>query len=393
MDPFVRQHLHDDVNELALQYAKYPGVDIRGAIVQIRGWQIAERKLPLWSQTDGILFPEHISLEQCSSQTTAEYKAEVIGSVVGNKDTMTDLTGGYGVDAAMIGRQFDRLTFVEPNSELCVLAQNNLPLLGIRNLSVVNSTCEVVLDSLEKHDLIYIDPSRRDRNGRKTFAVEDCTPDIRLLQDLLLSKGRWVMVKLSPMLDLSSVVSSLRSVHEIHVVSVAGECKEILVLMSSEATVSSPRIVCVNLVGKDTRQCFSFNSEDEKTAVCRYTSRIDRYLYEPNASIMKAMCFKSVASVFNVHKLHPNSHLYTSDSMVDGFPGRSFEVVRTMPMDKRTFKELRTYGQANLSIRNFPSTVAELRVKTRLKDGGDLYVFVTTLADNSKVCIVCRKIR
>lgn len=391
MDSFVREHLHDDVNELALQYSKYPGVDIRRAVVQIRGWQIAEKKLPLWSQTDGILFPEHISLEQCSSQTTAEYKAEVMESVVENKGRMTDLTGGYGVDAAMIGRQFNYLTFVEPNSELCELAQHNLPLLGIGNLSVVNSTCEAVLDGLEKQDLIYIDPSRRDRNGRKTFAVEDCMPDIYRLQDKLLGKGRWVMVKLSPMLDLSSVATGLRSVHEVHVVSVAGECKDILVLMSDEATVSSPRTVCVNIVGKDRRQSFTFTPEDEKAAVCHYTSRIDRYLYEPNASIMKAMCFKSVASVFSVDKLHPNSHLYTSDSLIEGFPGRSFEVVGTMPVDKRAFKELRTYGQANLSVRNFPSTVAELRAKTKLKDGGEMYVFFTTMADNSKVCIVCRK--
>ena len=391
MDSFVREHLYDDVNELALQYAKYPGVDVRCAIIQIRGWQIAEKKLPLWSQTDGILFPEHISLEQCSSQTTAEYKAEVIESIVENKDKMTDLTGGYGVDAAMIGRQFNHLTFVEPSKELCRLAHHNLPLLDVSNLTVVNSTCEAVLEGLEKQDLIYIDPSRRDKDGRKIFAVEDCTPDIYRLQDQLLGKGRWVIVKLSPMLDLTSIATGLRSVHEVHVVSVAGECKEILVLMSGEVMVSSPKIVCVNIIGKDKRQSFIYNTEDEKVTICRYTSRIDRYLYEPNASIMKAMCFKSVASVFSVDKLHPNSHLYTSDRMIEGFPGRSFEVVSIMPMDKRALKELRTYGQANLSVRNFPSTVAELRAKTKLKDGGDQYIFFTTMADNSKVCIVCRK--
>ncbi len=391
MDSFVREHLYDDVNELALQYAKYPGVDVRCAIIQIRGWQIAEKKLPLWSQTDGILFPEHISLEQCSSQTTAEYKAEVIESIVENKDKMTDLTGGYGVDAAVIGRQFNHLTFVEPNKELCRLAHHNLPLLDVSNLTVVNSTCEAVLEGLEKQDLIYIDPSRRDKDGRKTFAVEDCTPDIYRLQDQLLGKGRWVMVKLSPMLDLTSVATGLRSVHGVHVVSVAGECKEILVLMSGEVMVSSPKIVCVNIIGKDKRQSFTYNNEDEKVTICRYTSRIDRYLYEPNASIMKAMCFKSVASVFSVDKLHPNSHLYTSDRMIEGFPGRSFEVVSIMPMDKRALKELRTYGQANLSVRNFPFTVAELRAKTKLKDGGDQYIFFTTMADNSKVCIVCCK--
>lgn len=391
MDSFVREHLYDDVNELALQYAKYPGVDVRCAIIQIRGWQIAEKKLPLWSQTDGILFPEHISLEQCSSQTTAEYKAEVIESIVENKDKMTDLTGGYGVDAAMIGRQFNHLTFVEPSKELCRLAHHNLPLLDVSNLTVVNNTCEAVLEGLEKQDLIYIDPSRRDKDGRKIFAVEDCTPDIYRLQDQLLGKGRWLIVKLSPMLDLTSIATGLRSVHEVHVVSVAGECKEILVLMSGEVMVSSPKIVCVNIIGKDKRQSFTYNTEDEKVTICRYTSRIDRYLYEPNASIMKAMCFKSVASVFSVDKLHPNSHLYTSDRMIEGFPGRSFEVVSIMPMDKRALKELRTYGQANLSVRNFPSTVAELRAKTKLKDGGDQYIFFTTMADNSKVCIVCRK--
>lgn len=227
MDTFIREHLHDDVNELALRSTKYPGVDMRHAIRQIQGWQIAEKKLPLWANTDGILFPEHISLEQCSSQTTAEYKAEIIGSVVSYKGTMADLTGGYGVDAAIIGRLFNNVSFVEPNGELCRLAQNNLPLLGIKDFTVINSTCESVLDGLEPQDLIFIDPSRRDKNGKKVFAIEDCMPDIYRLQDLLLTKGRWVVVKLSPMLDITSVVTKLRSVQEVHVVSVAGECKEI----------------------------------------------------------------------------------------------------------------------------------------------------------------------
>lgn len=391
MDTFIREHLHDDVNELALRSTKYPGVDMRHAIRQIQGWQIAEKKLPLWANTDGILFPEHISLEQCSSQTTAEYKAEIIGSVVSYKGTMADLTGGYGVDAAIIGRLFNNVSFVEPNGELCRLAQNNLPLLGIKDFTVINSTCESVLDGLEPQDLIFIDPSRRDKNGKKVFAIEDCMPDIYRLQDLLLTKGRWVVVKLSPMLDITSVVTKLRSVQEVHVVSVAGECKEILVFMNSNTTVSSPKIVCVNLLNGNNRQHFSFKPEDEKIAVCHYTSRIERYLYEPNASVMKAMGFKSVASTFSMDKLHPNTHLYTSDRLIDDFPGRSFEVLRAIQINKTNLRELQTYGQANITVRNFACTVAELRKKTKLKDGGDIYIYFTTLADDSMVCIVCCK--
>ncbi len=391
MGPFIKKHLHDDVKELALQYAKYPDIDMRQALVQIQGWQIAEKKLPLWAQTDGILFPVHLSMEQCSSQTTAEYKAEVISRLLPVRSTMTDLTGGYGVDATMIGRLFSHLTFVEPNADLCKLAQNNLPLLGVNDFTVIDGTCESVLADLDRQDLIFIDPSRRNANGAKTFAMEDCTPNVLQLQDQLLQKAGMVMIKLSPMLDITSVISSLKSVKEIHVVSVAGECKEILALMDSETTDSSIQVVCTNLLGNGLSRQYAFCPEDEEHAACHYTPQVGQYLYEPNASIMKAKCFKSIASSFGVNKLHPNSHLYTSDEYVPDFPGRSFCVVKTLPMDKQGIKELQTFRQANLSIRNFSSSVAELRKKLKLKEGGDLYIFFTTLADNHKAAIVCRK--
>lgn len=329
---FIKEHREDNVQELALHAKRYPQIDIPKAVVQISGWQSARHKLPLWAATDRIIYPAHLSLEQCSSQATAEYKLHILqrtfksSEVTDGHDSlsMTDLTGGFGVDAAIMARDFDKLIFVEQKKELCDIASQNLPLLGIEHPEIINDDSEKVLENIPHQRLIYIDPARRDSRGGKTVAIKDCTPDVTRLNDTLLDKADIVMLKLSPMLDISSAERDIKGIKEIHVVSVDGECKETLFLLSKDCIQGhTPRIYCINITQNGISE-FSFTKEEEQNAVCNYTDMPGKYLYEPNASIMKACAFKSLASKFRTDKLHPSSHLYTSDCLYDDFPGRKF---------------------------------------------------------------------
>lgn len=385
---WIQEHLHDDVNELALHASNYPDVDMQQALVQIRGWQIAEKKLPLWAQTEGVLYPNHLPLEQCSSQLTAEYKASLMMQL-SPRSTMTDLTGGFGVDAVMIGREYQHLTYVEQREDLCQLAQHNFPLLGITDFEVIQARCEEVLERLPHQHLLMIDPARRDASGRKTVAISDCTPDVCQLNHLLLAKADVVMIKLSPMLDITTALRQLKGVYQVHVVSVQGECKEILLLLQ-QGEVQAPQMVCVDIT-REGIQRFCFTREDEQAAQCPYTQAVGDYLYEPNASLMKACPFKSLAQHFHCRKLHPNSHLYTSNEHIPDFPGRSFKVTNVLPLNKQTTKQISQLRQANISVRNFPATVADLHKRLHLADGGDTYLFATTLADNRRVLIISSK--
>ena len=397
IEKWIQEHLHDDVNELALHASRYPEVDMREVLVQIRGWQIAEKKLPLWAQTEDIRFPDHLPLEQCSSQLTAAYKASLITSLP-RRETMTDLTGGFGVDAAMIARHFGHLTFVEQREDLCRLARHNFPLLGLHDFDVVNADALDVLPNLPHQDLIFIDPARRDVHGRKTVVLSDCAPDVTELAPQLLDRADTVMVKLSPMLDITAALRQLQDVQEVHVVSVDNECKELLLVLSNHSPhpgaygepVEPPLITCVN-IHRDVVSVFFFTRSDEEQSTCRYTSNVATYLYEPNASVMKACPFRTLAKRYGLDKLHPNSHLYTSDMCVPDFPGRCFRVEDVVLLNKQTTRQLAWLRQANLSVRNFPVTVADLRRRFRLSDGGDTYLFATTLADMSRVVIVCKR--
>lgn len=406
---FVRKHLNSDVRSLMLQARRYPDVDMRKAVVQISAWQTAQKKLPLWATTDGIVFPEHLSMEQCSSQQTAEYKGEVFAKWLkpsAEKDAIhiTDLTGGFGVDATCLVRsvgneQNAHLTFVERNAELCEIAQHNLPLLGVNHADVLCADSEEVLTQLATHQhLIFIDPARRDNHGGKTVAISDCTPDVIQFNDLLLDKADVVMLKLSPMLDIAEAERQLKGIREIHIVSVNGECKETLFVLQKEAKTSDgfaenePKIVCVNLLPNQSAQTFIFSHSIERNASCTYTSELKHYLYEPNASVMKAMAFKSVAEHFRLEKLHPSSQLYTADTLIPDFPGRIFEIKDSSHFNKKELKNLlKDIHKANLTVRNFPLSVAELRKRLKLSDGGSDYLFATTLADDSHVLILCKK--
>jgi len=410
---FVREHRQDDVRGLMLSAQRWPQVDVRQACVQIAAWQRARQKLPSWAANDAIRYPEQLSMEQCSSELTARYKGEVarrhlLASGEGRTEAtrrMADLTGGFGVDATMLAQSLSpcRLTFVERSPELCDLARHNLPLLGVDRADVLCTDCEQALARLPRQHLLFLDPARRDQHGGRTYAIADCTPDVARLLTSLRERCDVLMLKLSPMLDLSAALRELQGVGEVHVVSVDGECKELLLIIKGSA--ASPAqdttplagergeaYVCVNLSDRHPRQTFVFTHAEERQAACPYTTTLRRYLYEPNASVLKAGAYKCVAQRYSLEKLHPSSHLYTADTLVADFPGRCFEVVASSDFAKRKLKALLAgLSKANLSVRNFPLGVAELRRRLHLGEGGDDYLFATTLADGQHALVRCRK--
>lgn len=383
---FIQAHTTDDVRLLALQNKKYPQVDMSMAMIQIAGRQAAIEKLPTWSKTESIWYPRHLSLEQCSSETTARYKATLVQG-----ETFTDLTGGFGIDCFIISQRFNSATYVERQEELCEIAAHNAPLLGLRNMSVENKDAVAYLQDMQPVDCIFIDPARRNEHGGKTVVISDCEPDVGNLEGLLLEKAGQVLIKLSPMLDLSLALKELKYTKEVHIVSVNNECKELLLLLE-KGTFETIPVHCINLTSKG-EQHFTFTSAQEQNNDCRYTASVESYLYEPNASILKAGAFRSTASVYELKKLHPNSHLYTSNQFIKSFPGRVFRVTGQCSFNKKEMKEiLRDIRKANLTVRNFPESVAELRKRMKISDGGNVYLFATTLNNNQKVLIRCEKV-
>ena len=383
---FIEEHARADVRSLALQAKKYPEVDMAMAVVQIAGRQIAEAKIPSWYQVEGLLYPKHLSMEQCSSEATALYK---MGLVEGK--TFADLTGGFGIDCSFLSRKFKQADYVERQAELCELAGHNFPLLGL-NIGVHNEDGVDYLKRMQPVDCLYLDPARRDGHGGKTVAISDCEPDVSALEELLVEKAKTVMVKLSPMLDLSLALKSLKHVQEVHIVSVNNECKELLLLLRKGVVSSEIKIHCEHIMNSCEHQHYAFTLSEEHTSECPLAEAVGAYLYEPNASILKAGAYRSLTQTYPVEKLHASSHLYTSACFVEDFPGRRFKVEAVSGFGKKELKEfMQGMEKANLTIRNFPSTVAELRKRLKLKEGGEDYLFATTLADESKVLIKCRK--
>ena len=399
---FIREHRFDDVRKLA--FASHPeGVDLSFALSQISGRQAIKTKIPSWYENNLIIYPKHLSLEQCSSEATAKYKASLVKG-----DSLVDLTGGFGVDCAFMSGPFKSTIYVERSEELCNIAGNNFNALGLNPIQVVHGQAADYLDKISKVDCIYIDPARRDGIGEKVVAIQDCEPNIIELKEQLLNKAEAVMIKLSPMLDISLALQSLPETTEIHVVSVAGECKELLFILKNRFLTSSfltafgmtdlplppPKgdsvhVSCINILKSGIIQEFSFLKSGEQQCVINYTSELQHFIYEPNASILKAGAYKSIAHRFNLKKLHPDSHLYTSDQLVKNFPGRIFKFIAAFSFNKKEIKEnLHHVEQANISIRNFPGSVDELRKKLKLKDGGNTYLFATTLYNNGKKVIL-----
>ena len=382
---FIKEHRQDDVRQLALKAHVYPEVDMLTAITQIAGRQAVAAKIPSWHQVDELQYPVHLSLEQCSSEVTARYKASLLKG-----DSLVDLTGGFGVDCAFMAKNFRQVTYVERQEELCEIAEHNFVQLGLSNISVFHKDSVSFLREMNEAGCIFIDPARRSRHGRKIIKISDCEPNVEELETVLLEKGKEIMIKLSPMLDLSQALQSLTAVGEVHVVSVRNECKELLLLLRSEKPGNTP-IHCINIDSNGEKQAFIFTVKEEADATCIYTNDINRYLYEPNASLLKAGAFKSIGARYSLKKLHPNSHLYTSDELVERFPGRKFLVLADSlgKMEKGLFPNLQ---KANVATRNYPLAANDLRKKLNVSDGGDIYLFGTTLSNNKKVVIKCEKL-
>ena len=522
---FIQEYREKDTRQLALRSARFPDVDMPYALDQIKGWQTARRKLPTWAACDGIVYPPHLSMEQCSSEPTAQYKlnlamewscriessefrvesseegvesselrvesseegvesselrvesserevessefrvenseGEVNNFSSGQPATlnsqlstlnpqpatlnsqlstlnchasrMTDLTGGFGVDFSFTSCAFASATYVERNAQLCHMVEHNLPLLGIDNAKVVCADAVDYLSTLDMQTMIFLDPARRDQHGAKTVMLADCTPDVVQLLPQLLKKSRFTMLKLSPMLDWHKAVEDLQgTVREVHIVSVGGECKELLLVLSEEIE-SELKVFCADLEagggsgeaglsgGSSCSSCSSLSSEPSfprtpsspsasstpslSASLFVYTpssscpapnsklkTQNSKFLHEPNASIMKAGCFDELAAAYGVSPVSRNSHLFLSAEPVDGFPGRSFSIERVTTLNKRELRQaLAGIEKANIATRNFPLSVAELRKRLKLKDGGDVYIFATTTAEDEHLLLISHK--
>ena len=501
---FIRQHQDDDVRQLAFLGSKYPEVDMPFALDQIRGRKMARVKLPRWASIDGIIYPPHISMEQCSSEQTALYKAELAARLLGlspsssengeekekesenasnlhlseicefagkgavdsefakNEATckkqqilteskenvnetkedvcesdfseeieFVDLTGGFGVDFSYIASRLGvKSMYVERQAHLCEAAKENFGRLGLKNAIVKNGDGIEVLHSfaskkeaaaseslgiIEEQSrsllktnlglkLIFIDPARRDDAGNKVVSLKDCTPDVTVLQEEMLSKADYVIIKLSPMLDWHRAVSELNCVQEVHIISVNNECKELLLVLSArnmgemEASsadgevkhAGSLRIYCVN--DAQSFDCDELDMESSPVKIAPSTLEEMQYLYEPNASLMKASCFSVLSERYGARMLSKNSHLFVSQASIEAFPGRSFRIIAVSSFNKKELKrQLSGITKANIATRNFPLSVAELRKRLKLKDGGETYIFATTLSDESHVLVITEK--
>ena len=377
----IRRHRQDDVRQLALK-----GMDPL-VVQQIAGWQVARTKVPSWAEVEGLHYPRHLSLEQCSSEQTARYKA----SLLSPGDTFVDLTGGFGVDFFFMSQPFQRRVYVEQQQELCDIARHNFDLLN-HPCTVVCGSATEYLQQMPHASAIYIDPARRDAHGARTYSISDCTPNVLELQELLVKKADRVIIKLSPMLDWHKAASDLQHISAIHIVSVQNECKELLLVLADGAMSEAP-VVCINLLADGTHQRFEYNPATSAQSTNVNAKVNATYLYEPNTSIMKAGCFDEIGDFYQICKLSANSHLYVSDHEVKDFPGRGFQILSIPSMNKRELKEaLRDIDRANITVRNFPMSAEALRKRLRLKDGGDLYIFATTVGDGSHQLFICRKI-
>ena len=486
---FIRQHQDDDVRQLAFLGSKYPEVDMPFALDQIRGRKMARVKLPRWASIDGIIYPPHISMEQCSSEQTALYKAELAARLLGlspssfengeekekesenasnlhlseicefagkgavdsefakNEATcekqqilteskenvneikeephegdfseetgFVDLTGGFGVDFSYIASRLGvKSMYVERQAHLCEAAKENFGRLGLKNAIVKNGDgIEVLHSFVSKKEaaasdslgitedqpqsllktnlglkLIFIDPARRDDAGNKVVSLKDCTPDVTVLQEEMLSKADYVIIKLSPMLDWHRAVSELNCVQEVHIISVNNECKELLLVLSAR-NMGNLRIYCVN--DAQSFVCDELDMESSSVKIAPFTLEEMQYLYEPNASLMKAGCFSVLSERYGARMLSKNSHLFVSRDPIAVFPGRSFRIIAVSSFNKKELKRhLSGITKANIATRNFPLSVAELRKRLKLKDGGETYIFATTLSDESHVLVITEK--
>lgn len=389
---FVSEHRHDDVLTLALQAKRDGDIDLPWALDQIQGWQTARRKLPSWASIDGIVYPPHLSMEQCSSEQAALYKCGIVNSLsVDARATLVDLTGGFGVDFAFMAGCCRRAIYVERQEILCETARHNFKLLGLNHATILHTQAEAALHDLTtdpSSTLLYLDPARRDSNSARTYAIQDCTPNVLELLDPLFKAAHHILLKLSPMLDWHKAVGDLGGrVAQVHIVSVNNECKELLILMDANHK-GEPSIHCVN----DGQSLIYRLSQDGVPAIIADDSDAV-YLYEPNASVMKAGCFGVLTSRFPVLALAVDSHLFVSAKQIPDFPGRQFAIDAVTTMNKKELaRALKGVTRANIATRNFPLTAQQLRTRLRLQDGGETYIFGSTTASGQRLIYICHKL-
>lgn len=378
---FIEAQLSTDLAKLLFKGSPFEDISIQELVIQIQSKAKAKEKLPTWFATSGVYYPPKLHIEQTSSELTAAYKAQ---QFTGKK--LVDTTGGFGVDSYFFAKQFESVTHCETNEALSQMVQHNAQALGLENLEVLATDGIAYLNhSTDPIDLIFVDPSRRDALQQRVFMLDDCTPNVVDHMPLYLSKAQKVMLKLSPMLDIHLALQQLPSVDEIHIVAVHNDVKELLFLLSSEP-VSQPMMYCSNITKKET-ETFQFPYPSSLTS--SLYGPPESYLYEPNAAIMKSGGFHEVSAQFGLKKLHPHSHLYTHTDLL-AFPGRRFEIREVFPYDKKLLKK--KFSKANITVRNFPKSVAEIRKETQIKDGGSNYLFATTLSDQRPVVICCHQL-
>ena len=390
---YVLQHADEDVRKVALQGAKDPEVDLTIALQQIAGRQAARKKLPSWAAVEGIVYPPHLNMEQCSSEQTARYKAQLAGE----GESMVDLTGGFGVDFYWMSQGYRHRSYIEQDEQICAISSENFRLLG-HDCDVVCGSASDYLKEMPRVSLVYLDPARRNEHGGRTYSIEDCNPNVLELLPLLMEKADRVMLKLSPMLDWRKAVADLQHVSEVHIISVDNECKELLLVLGKEPA-EGLRLCCVNNGG--TFEVLNRNASSLRittegpSVVIRFSANWEEaaFLYEPNASIMKAGCFAELCERYPVEQVAQNSHLFLSSVEIDDFPGRSFRIEAISSMNKQeTSQKVSALKSANISVRNFPLTADQLRKKLKLKDGGNAYIFATTVLNGGHKLFICRKI-
>ncbi len=383
----MKEFRNENLQRLALKLAGRSNASF--ILRQVEGWQRLSQKVPSWAAVDELHYPHKLALEQCSGEAAAVYKAEIVKRLFPNGgESMADLTGGLGVDFSFVARHFKNALYVERQAELCEIARHNFPLLGLSHAEIKNGDSIEVLSSLKNLDLLFLDPARRDDVGRKVVMLEDCEPNVVELQQQLLATAKVVVIKLSTMLDLKQALNALTNVSEVHIFAEHGECKDLLLVLKQElGDCDEPTIYCA-----DGGATFSFKFSEETEIQSAFTSEVKGYLYEPSAAVLKAGAFKSIGVRYGLQKLHPNSHLYTSGAYVVNFPGRCFKITNVCGFSKKELKEQTgKTNKANLTVRNFPATVAELRKRLKLAEGGSAYWFATTLYDETHCLIMCEK--
>ncbi|EDP70617.1 hypothetical protein FBALC1_07658 [Flavobacteriales bacterium ALC-1] len=380
---FIDANLKSDISILLLKGIPFNNVEAKTIIEQIEAKKRCEKKLPTWYTTKNIYYPNKLNIEQTSSEVTAKYKASLVSG-----KSLIDLTGGFGIDAYYFSKHIESITHCEINTELSDIVKQNYKTLNVSNIACKNESGIDVLKQLDElFDWIYIDPSRRDDSKQKVFLLSDCIPNVKTFQNLFLKYAQQVMVKTSPLLDLTATLSDLKYVKEIHIVAVNNEVKELLWILERDYD-GDAIIKTVNLQ-KENIQNFEFNFKNEPSSQAIYSEPLS-YLYEPNVAILKAGAFNTISELLNINKLHKHSHLYTSDKIID-FPGRRFKIENRLPFNKKVFfKEKIT--KANITTRNFPLSVNDIRKKLKVKDGGNLYLFFTTNLNNEKIILVCSKL-